>query len=230
METIDLGGCTSLNLVQVPKYMMNLQELERLDLSGCLHLKMLPEIVKPMQRLVYISLRGTMIEELPESIVNLVGLLNFDLSLCKNIESLPNSLSNLRRVERLDLQGCSKLQKLPPLPPGLFELDVRSCENLKSIPELPPVLTYLNASYCTSLETVSCWRTPLIHEQSCFLGGGSYRFDNCKMLHENTRNNILPRGVSLEILSAARSSRNLYTEHDVYFLSLPSLCSLRSYN
>ena len=245
IEKICLARCTS--LVQVPLYFKDLHKLQFLNLTDCSNLvdveglsknlvelylggtamEKFPEILEPMERLIYISLRGSMIKELPQSsIENLNALSVLDLSRCKNIEFLLSDLCCLRNIDKLvDLKVsyCENLESIPELPPSLKYLEVRYCENLKSIQELPLSLTSLDTSNCKSLEAISSWRrTPLIQEQRCFLlMSCSYRFDNCQKLDRNTRNNIISGGASLEILSVARSARKLESKcDDVYFLLL----------
>ena len=244
IEIICLERCTS--LVQVPSYFKDLHKLRNLNLMDCSNLvdveglsknlvelylggtamEKFPEILEPMERLIYISLRGSMIKELPQSsIENLNALSVLDLSRCKNIEFLLSDLCCLRNIDKLvDLKVsyCENLESIPELPPSLKYLEVRYCENLKSIQKLPPSLRILDARDCRSLETISSWgRTPLIELICFFLMSCSYRFDNCQKLDQNTRNNIISGGASLEILSVARSARKLESKcDDVYFLLL----------
>ncbi|KAF3449356.1 hypothetical protein FNV43_RR10084 [Rhamnella rubrinervis] len=188
---LNLHDCTMLE--NLPTSICKLKSLQVLDLSGCLGLENFPEILEPMESLMHISLRGTMIKELPQSsIENLKAHFDLDLSHCENIEFLLSDLCRSRNIDKL------------------VKLNVSYCENLKSIPQFPPSLTNLDASDCKSLETISSWRTPLIQEMRSFLCMCcSYRFDNCQKLDQNTRNNVIPRGASLEILSLARSTDKL---------------------
>ncbi|KAF3449355.1 hypothetical protein FNV43_RR10083 [Rhamnella rubrinervis] len=214
---LDLHDCTKLKIV--PTSICKFKSLESLDLSGCLKLEDFPEILEPMECLQHISLRGTMIKELPQSsFENLNALSELDLSWCKNIEFLLSNLCCLRNIEklvRLNVSSCENLESIPELPPSLTHLDARLCKNLKSIQKLPPSLTSLDASDCMLLEKISSWRTPVIQELSCFLCMScSYRFDNCQKLDQNTRNYIIPRGASVEILSVARSTRKWESKCD----------------
>ncbi|KAF3449347.1 hypothetical protein FNV43_RR10075 [Rhamnella rubrinervis] len=207
---LDLHDCERLKIL--PTSICKLKSLMNLDLSGCVNLEKFPEILEPME-LGSINLRGTRIKELPESsIANLNSLLLLDLRCCENIEFLLNNKCFLRHFDKLvklDLSNCENLESLRELPPFLQYLNVRFCEKLKSIQEIPPYLTILEANHCKSLETVSSWSTPLVNE-SDFLRGCSYRFDNCQKLDQNTRNNIIPHVGSLQILSAARSTKEDY--------------------
>ncbi|KAF3449361.1 hypothetical protein FNV43_RR10089 [Rhamnella rubrinervis] len=207
---LDLHDCTELKIL--PKSICNLKSLESLDLSGCRNLEMFPEILEPMKRLRRISLRETTIKELPQSsIENLKALSRLDLSRCKSIEFLLNDMCRLRHIYKLDyldVSSCENLKSIPELPPSLTILDVNFCDNLKSIQTFPPSLTTLDASDCKSLEKISSWRTPPIQEQRCSSYIRSdYAFHNCQKLDYNTRNYIIPRGASAEILSVARSMR-----------------------
>ncbi|KAF3449362.1 hypothetical protein FNV43_RR10090 [Rhamnella rubrinervis] len=188
---LNLHDCSKLE--SLPTSICKLKSLQELNLSGCLGLEKFPEILEPMENLMHISLRGTLIKELPQSsIENLKAYLDLDLSHCENIEFLLSDLYRSRNIDKL------------------VKLKVSSCENLKSIPQFPPSLTTLDASDCKSLETVSSWRTPLIQEKRSFpCMCCSYRFDNCQKLDQNTRNNVILHGASLEILSLARSTHKL---------------------
>ncbi|KAF3449346.1 hypothetical protein FNV43_RR10074 [Rhamnella rubrinervis] len=207
---LDLSDCKRLKTI--PANICKLKSLATLNLSGCLNLEKFPEILEPME-LGSINLRGTRIKELPASLIgNLNWLFLLDLSCCENIESLlknPCCLRYFDNLIKLDVSNCDNLESLPELPPFLQYLDVRFCKKLKSIREIPPYLTILEANHCKSLETVSSWSTSLVNE-SCFLHGCSYRFDNCQKLDQNTRNSIIPHAGSLQILSAARSPEENY--------------------
>ncbi|KAF3449358.1 hypothetical protein FNV43_RR10086 [Rhamnella rubrinervis] len=210
LRRLFLCDCTELKIL--PTSICNLKSLEFLDLSGCLNLESFPEILEPMEGLSRISLKGTTIKELPQSsIENLKALSRLDLSHCKTIEFLLKDMCRLRHIyklEYLDVSSCEKLKSIPELPPSLTCLDVKFCDNLKSIQTLPPSLTCLDAKDCKSLEKISSWRTPPIQGQRCSSYTRSdYSFDNCLKLDYNTRNYIIARGASAEILSVARSIR-----------------------
>ncbi|KAM1041319.1 hypothetical protein ACFX13_031255 [Malus domestica] len=72
LRSLSLEGC--LKLKSLPFSICQLKSLEDFTLSGCLNLKKFPEILEVIEKLWWLHLDETAIEELPSSINNLTGL------------------------------------------------------------------------------------------------------------------------------------------------------------
>ena len=107
---LSLRGCK--NLINLPRK-FEMLSLEILILSGCSKIKIIPEFVGSMERVLKLYLDGTAITELPTSVGNLNGLVSLNLRDCKDLVSLPRTLFNLKLLKDVDLSGCSNLEKLP---------------------------------------------------------------------------------------------------------------------
>ncbi|PRQ25798.1 putative leucine-rich repeat domain, L domain-containing protein [Rosa chinensis] len=95
--------------MRLPTSICKLKSLQRLSLFGCCKFKDFPEILEPMERLEFLNLSKTAIEELPMSTENLVGLKMLELSNCKNLRFVPSSIYKIKSVV---LDGCRKLHFL----------------------------------------------------------------------------------------------------------------------
>ncbi|KAI4357489.1 hypothetical protein L6164_001435 [Bauhinia variegata] len=160
---------------------MDSKSLQWLNLSGC---SKLIEFSVASEKLEYLNLEGTAIEELSSSVGRLKNLSSLHLSGCRRLklEILPPTFDAfLGSVKILCLDSCSKISKLPDnlgilsalnrlslrgsnietLPVSikhlsqLRTLNISNCKRLESLPELPIFLQDFNASGSTSLETVS---------------------------------------------------------------------------
>ncbi|KAK2359980.1 disease resistance protein RPV1 [Trifolium repens] len=197
LEEVHLDDCTS--LLHVPSSILSLDSLFALNLRGCkelryiqsekqsrslkcLNLRGCSRLVKYSvisEKLEYLNLDDTAIEELPSLVIGLycsIQLLDwpkleklpatFDSSLsitslcldnCLNLSELPDNLGLLSNLNKLSLRG-SNIENLPgsiKYLSQLRDLNVSNCRRLRSLPELPLFLKDLNASNCISLETVS---------------------------------------------------------------------------
>ncbi|KAG2384989.1 uncharacterized protein HKW66_Vig0120810 [Vigna angularis] len=88
-------GCTKLRIVP---HGIKLTSLEYLCLRDCRSLAVFPEILAPMEKLKFVDLEGTAIENLPLSFNNLKGLQSIHLNRCKRLEN--NALSNIIQITR----------------------------------------------------------------------------------------------------------------------------------
>ncbi|PRQ25799.1 putative TIR domain, winged helix-turn-helix DNA-binding domain-containing protein [Rosa chinensis] len=105
LVSIRLENCKK--FVTLPTSICKLKSLERLSLFGCCKFKDFPEILEPMERLEFLNLSKTAIQELPMSTENLVGLKKLELFNCKNLRFVPGSIYKLKTVV---LDGCWKLR------------------------------------------------------------------------------------------------------------------------
>ncbi|KAM5563398.1 hypothetical protein ABKV19_018178 [Rosa sericea] len=137
LVSIKLEHCKK--FVRLPTSICKLKSLEKLSLFGCCKFKDFPEILKPMERLEFLNLSKTAIEELPTSTENLVGLKRLELFNCKNLRFVPSSIY---KTKTLVLDGCRKLSFLKsvlPLPSSVVdqisELDLSNCNYLTKFPD-----------------------------------------------------------------------------------------------
>ncbi|XP_068323680.1 disease resistance-like protein DSC1 [Pyrus communis] len=174
---IDLKNCQ--RLVSLPKSICKLKSLWKLNLKECCRFNYFPEILEPMERLEFLSLRRTAIKELPSSIENLIGLETLDLRLCKKLEFVPSSIYNLNCLRTLSFDGCSKLKKLPSSSFGLNNLEEATL-SYSGILEIPDRLVCLPSLRGLDLRgTMVKWIPASIKQASrlsCLL------LNNCKSL------------------------------------------------
>ncbi|XP_062084180.1 disease resistance protein RPV1-like [Humulus lupulus] len=190
LENMNLGGHT--NLLQVPSYLEYFDKLTILNLSGNSNLKNLTAIP---QRITYLDLEGTGIEELPSSFGSLDELFSLILRNCKGLKKLPGSMHKLKSLDHLNLYGCSSLDNFPDLPmeirylnlsetaieqvPSQIEdlsslkiLDLGNCRRLKTVPKrIMPLTQACNEDYKPDIEEIS--------------------FMNCLQLDENALDNLM---------------------------------------
>ncbi|CAH8331405.1 unnamed protein product [Eruca vesicaria subsp. sativa] len=175
----------NLNIKVIPDDICTLQSLEKLDWSGN-DFETLPETMKQLQRLKYVSLCNCFrLKALPELVqvetIKLSGCMNLLLEMshteqdcrrfqwlelwldgCKNIQSISNHLRYFVSLSYLDLSS-HEFETLPSSIKDLSSLGtlcLNKCKKLKSIQGVPLSLKYLYAHGCESLETVSL---PLNH-------------------------------------------------------------------
>jgi len=162
-------GCTKLRIVP---HGIKLTSLEYLCLRDCSSLAIFPEILAPMEKLKFVDLEGTAIENLPLSLKNLKGLQSIHINRCRMLEN--NALANI-------------IQMLPTFFPFLKTLRLRN-SNLTILPECIEechFLELLDLCYCKQLQEIR----GLPPNANDFL---AY---NCKPLeaHSSTLNNLLTR-------------------------------------
>ncbi|CAI0396577.1 unnamed protein product [Linum tenue] len=162
-ELEKLTGCGEISandqeLVHLCDLIFQSKALVEIDLSDCIRLKELPEILVPMEALSHLHLYGcTNLSRLPDSISNLVQLKQLSLS-CTAIQELPATIGDLACLEELYLPYCTSLKHLCGTIhklSKLYRLELSGCSQLSHLPELPSSLTWLNAYDCTALQTMS---------------------------------------------------------------------------
>ncbi|KAF8117260.1 hypothetical protein N665_0012s0260 [Sinapis alba] len=134
------------------------QNLQRLNLEGCINLKTLPQGMQNLRRLAYLNLRGcTSLAFLPE--MKLSSLKILILSYCSELEKfqvisndlealyleataikeLPTSIGDLHKLVLLNMKDCKALASLPNCfgnLKALEELILSGCSKLESLPKL----------------------------------------------------------------------------------------------
>ncbi|XP_062084171.1 disease resistance protein RPV1-like [Humulus lupulus] len=190
LESVNMGGHT--NLLQVPSYLEYFDKLTVLNLSGNSNLKNLTAIP---QRLTYLDLEGTGIEELPSSFGSLDELFSLILSNCKGLKKLPGSMHKLKSLDHLNLYGCSSLDNFPDLPMEIryLNLSETAIEQVPSQIEDLSSLQMLDLGDCRRLKKVPKRMMPLT--QAC---NEDYKpdikilsFMNCLQLDENALDNLM---------------------------------------
>ncbi|CAL1363614.1 unnamed protein product [Linum trigynum] len=163
LELEKLTGCDEISandqeLVHLCDLIFQSKALVEIDLSHCIRLKELPEILVPMEDLSRLRLDTcTNLSRLPDSISNLVQLK--ELSLPRTaIQELPATIGDLACLEELRLNYCTSLKHLCGTIhklSKLYRLELSGCNQLSHLPELPSSLTWLEAYGCTALQTMS---------------------------------------------------------------------------
>ncbi|KAJ8760258.1 hypothetical protein K2173_011670 [Erythroxylum novogranatense] len=151
--------------------------------NGCSRLKMLPEILEPMSRTMFLYLKETAIQKLPSFIGNFNEKWTIDMSKCSelaidlwsencfsedsywgknlilsnsNLRELPEDLSFPSFITSLDLSK-NDFERIPATFKQLSrlqELNISSCKRLLSLPELPSNVCEIFADNCRSLKEI----------------------------------------------------------------------------
>ncbi|XP_049407064.1 disease resistance protein RUN1-like isoform X2 [Solanum stenotomum] len=133
------------------------KELRWLSWEGC-PLKCKPSNF-PSEKLVFLNMKGSNIQEFGLNLQYCRNLKNLDLSYCKRLRSTPNFRGS-RSLETLRLNNCSSLQKIHPSIGSLDRLTSLSFHGCKKITDLPSSicqlksLEYLDIRDCLSLQTL----------------------------------------------------------------------------
>ncbi|KAK3211295.1 hypothetical protein Dsin_016001 [Dipteronia sinensis] len=98
LEEIILSNCNS--LVDLPSSAQYLNNLQNLDLSGCINVTKFPLISGNVERL---NLSGTAIKKVPSSVQSLTKLIHLDLSKCKRLEHISTGICKLKSLHTLHL-------------------------------------------------------------------------------------------------------------------------------
>ncbi|KAJ7970186.1 Disease resistance-like protein [Quillaja saponaria] len=149
--------------------------LEYLNLRGCHSLKRFPDILDKMEKVKFIDISGTSIEELPSSCDNLVGIEALHMQHCNRFRSLPNSFLMLPNLKDLDMERCPELPTsfvkfVFDIESHLVSLNVERCDllyaHLLLIILCFPKLKKLNLSDNHKFETLPECIKALIHLES----------------------------------------------------------------
>ncbi|XP_023641003.1 disease resistance-like protein CSA1 [Capsella rubella] len=160
------------------------ENLQRLNLEGCMSLDELPVEFENMKSLVFLNLRGcTSLWSLPE--MNLISLKTLILSNCSNLEEfqlisesveflhldgtaikgLPQAIQKLQRLVVLNLKNCKRLASLPNCLSNLEVLDkliLSGCSRLKDLPDVMNSLKHLktllfDGTGAKEMPSISCF-------------------------------------------------------------------------
>ncbi|KAK4732845.1 hypothetical protein R3W88_025833 [Solanum pinnatisectum] len=133
------------------------QELRWLSWEGC-PLKCIPSNF-PSEKLVYLNMKGSNIQEFGLNLQYCRNLKMLNLSDCKRLRRTPN-FNGSRSLETLWLQNCSSLKEIHPSTGNLDRLTDLQLNGCKKIPDLPSSicqlksLKYLGINHCSSLQTL----------------------------------------------------------------------------
>ncbi|CAI0396568.1 unnamed protein product [Linum tenue] len=201
-ELEKLTGCGEISandqeLVHLCDLIFQSKALVVIDLSNCIRLKELPEILVPMEALSHLYLYGcTKLSRLPDSISNLVQLKELSLSRTA-IQELPATIGDLACLEELTLYNCISLKHLCGTIHKLSilrRLCLSGCNQLSHLPELPSSLTWLDAYGCTALQTMSTSGLSKHNFLMCewnFGNCGKLDSDVCSMLFTKANGRII---------------------------------------
>ncbi|MED6217055.1 hypothetical protein PIB30_014039 [Stylosanthes scabra] len=161
-------GLVELKLIHCPSLetlgsKLKMSSLKKLDISGCISMRKLPEFGKCMKNLSILSLWGIAIEELPMTVGRLVGLSNLNIYDCRELHCLPSSIGCLVSLNQLHLGKCKSLTCLPHSIQelkSLMILNISNCPNLLKpwhpLSGLTSLVTLkLAACFLTSHESLS---------------------------------------------------------------------------
>ncbi|KAL0842927.1 hypothetical protein Bca101_016172 [Brassica carinata] len=217
LEKLTLDYCTS--LVELPSSIRNLHKLERLNMSGCKKLRVIPTNINLASlksvdmsdcsrlrtfpdfssNMELLDVRNTMIKDVPSTIAEgwlRSGELNIGSKSLRRLTHVPEY------VQILDLSN-SDIKKIPDCVIGLSKiqfLTIINCRKLVSVQGLPPSLLFLDADDCVSLKSVCfSFNKPNVRSENDALRislrfknlGRSFTFYNCYSLEEEARRVII---------------------------------------
>ncbi|CAA0407693.1 unnamed protein product [Arabidopsis thaliana] len=106
LERLDLSVCSSLMLL--PPSIGHLQQLKDLNMEGCsyLELRSFPEISRNIS---YLYLDKTAIEEVPQWIEDISGLSDLSMSGCNKLKKISPNIAKLKLLVEIDISDCRAL-------------------------------------------------------------------------------------------------------------------------
>ncbi|XP_057447028.1 disease resistance-like protein DSC1 [Lotus japonicus] len=165
LEEVHLDDCTS--LLKVPSSILSLDNLFALNLRGCKQLRYIQSekqsrslqwftlrgcsrLVKYAfcsEKLKYLSLDGTGIEELPSLVGQVKDSSSISHDHCERLQNLPNTIYEIGLDSSTQLLDCPKLEKLPPTFDSSFSMTtlyLDNCSNLSRLPDNLGIFSTLN--------------------------------------------------------------------------------------
>ncbi|XP_031129834.1 putative disease resistance protein RGA3 isoform X5 [Ipomoea triloba] len=124
------------NVKELPDSICSLDNLQTLNLQGCICLSRLPEGIGNLHHLSVIDLSRTNVEELPDSICSLDNLQTLNLQGCMCLSRLPEGIGNLHHLSKIDLSS-SKVEELPDSICSLDNLQTLNLQVCKCLSRLP---------------------------------------------------------------------------------------------
>ena len=130
--------------IQFKKRLSELKSLNLVDEN--LINNSLPDSIRYLSNLEWLSIHGKLLKKLPESIVELKQLRTLHISgsfrslewISSELSELPKNIGQLKNLEELHLQGCHSIKELPESMMqlnNLKKLSLSSCQNLITLPE-----------------------------------------------------------------------------------------------
>ncbi|XP_062000995.1 disease resistance protein RPV1-like [Rosa rugosa] len=127
--------CHSQNIVETPDF-AGVQNLETLDLEGCMNLVRIHESLGFLKKLIFLNLKDCKsLKSLP-SRIEMESLETLILSNCSKLKKIPKFVGNMERLSVLYLDGTA-IKELPisiERLSGLVSLNLRNCRNLVCLP------------------------------------------------------------------------------------------------
>ncbi|KAL3329323.1 hypothetical protein AABB24_036432 [Solanum stoloniferum] len=133
------------------------KELRWLSWKGC-PLKCIPSNF-PSEKLVFLNMKGSNIQEFGLNLQYCRNLKKLDLSDCKRLRRTPN-FNGSRSLETLWFENCSSLKEIHPSIGNLdrlIDLQLNGCEKIMDLPSSIcqlKSLKYLGINHCSSLQTL----------------------------------------------------------------------------
>jgi Leucine-rich repeat (LRR) protein len=179
LKRMDLSN--SKNLRMTPRF-DGMQNLERIDFTGCTNLSEVHPSIGLLEKLVFLSLQnckslvslnfdsesrlsslkvlrlfGCTKLENPLDFTGALILEYIDMDQCKGLATIHESIGTLAKLRFLSLRECTNLVTIPDCLNGmtsLVTLDLRGCLNFTNMPvDSPPIsLIYLDLSFCNISE------------------------------------------------------------------------------
>ncbi|XP_068322753.1 disease resistance protein TAO1-like [Pyrus communis] len=191
LEKLDLSRCSELEVV--PSSIYELTNIKTLSFSHC---RKLQKFCEPTGSVGFLSLEvlnlhGSGILEIPEGVICSTSLRVLDLELTK-IQSIPLSIKQVSQLSRLCLSWCKSLRSLPELP-MVRRLHADGCESLNTVLSSRTAIT-------------RCWnRYELLQEE--------HTFCDCPSLGYDARSSIMVDS-QLRIMRVATASSKLKEEKE----------------
>ncbi|KAM5547208.1 disease resistance protein RPP2B-like [Rosa sericea] len=226
--------CHSHNIVKTPDF-TGVQNLETLNLEGCINLTPVHQSLGFLKRLVVLNLKDCKsLESLPGKIES-QSLETFILSGCSKVKKIPEFVENMKYLSTLCLEKTA-INELPSsieYLSGLASLDLSNCINLVSLPSTINTLKSLkklNLSGCLKLgqshASVTEWNDILTHGCEVVWEYFSWSLSSVWMQSDNTEPTSMPLSLS-DLCSSTeqRMNRSLSMR-----LPLFGLCNLTDLN
>jgi len=181
LRELGLSYCRKIKILKAD---IHLKSLTKLDLSGC---SSLVEFSVTSEKMTWLSLCGTAIDEFPSSIWRNSKLAELNLSRCEKLKIVGKKLSNdpgLESLTVLNLSGCTQIDTLNmgyilDGMPSLIRIYLSECCNLETLPDNIQncsKLQELNLDDCINLHSLP--KLPASLEELTAMNCTNYRDNN----------------------------------------------------